>query len=61
MVCCYGGCHGDYVYLIAFMGEFHKMAAVINGLATTFAMEEEDCKSTTKDRVASSLAPRPPS
>ena len=28
----------------AFMGEFHKMAGVINGLATTFAMENEDCE-----------------
>ncbi|XP_064384617.1 sorting nexin-33-like [Halichondria panicea] len=25
-----------------FMGEFHKMAGVINGLATTFAMEDEE-------------------
>ena len=29
---------------VAFMGEWHKMAAVINGLATCFALEDTECK-----------------
>lgn len=28
---------------VAFMAEFNKMASVINGLATNFEMEKEEC------------------
>ena len=34
----------DALPFIAFMGEFNKMAGVINGLATNFEMEKEDCE-----------------
>ncbi len=28
---------------VAFMAEFNKMASVVNGLATNFEMEKEEC------------------
>ena len=39
-----GVCTSLSLSCAAFMAEFHKMSAVINGLATTCAMEDKDCK-----------------